>query len=203
MSDYSRRQFLSTLAAAPLVATTPAAPREPLPPDLERAARAADAAVNAGTYRAAFFTPEEWETVRVLAELIIPADDEAGGALDAGVPEFIDFTVQDRPSLQVPVRGGLRWLDTECRRRFGQPFVACSPAQRESIVEQIAWPDRAPPDLSQGVAFFNQFRDLVASGYFTSRIGIDYLKYTGNTYVAEWAGCPPEALAALGVSYER
>jgi gluconate 2-dehydrogenase gamma chain len=202
VSDYNRREFLTILGAAPLIAALPKALVPPLPPAIERAAWAAQNAIEAGSYDAAFFTAEEWETVRVLADTIIPADREAGGAIDAGVPEFIDFTVDDRPALRVPIRGGLRWLDAECRLRFDQPFVGCSPMQREELLDLIAWPDRSPPELSQGAAFFSRFRDLVAMGYFTSRIGLDYLGYAGNTYVPEWNGCPPEALDNIGVSYD-
>lgn len=201
MSDFTRREALTVLAATPLVAALPKPFRPPLPPAVERAARAAEDAIQAGSYAPVFFTAHEWRTVRVLAEMIIPRDGEAGGALDAGVPEFIDFTVDDRPAMRVPIRGGLRWLDGACHQRFERPFVECSERQRRELLDLIAWPERAPPELSQGVAFFNRFRDLVASGYFTSRIGIEYLGYMGNTYVPEWHGCPPEALGHLGVSY--
>jgi gluconate 2-dehydrogenase gamma chain len=49
--------------------------------------------------------------------------------------------------------------------------------------------------------FFTMFRNLVASGFWTSRVGMADLRYMGNTVVREWQGCPPEALAKLGVSY--
>ena len=51
------------------------------------------------------------------------------------------------------------------------------------------------------MAFFNSFRDLTASGFWTTRMGIDDLQYLGNRSVARWNGCPPEALKKLGVSY--
>lgn len=201
MSDFTRREALTILAATPLAAALPKSLRPPLPHAVERAARAAEDAIRAGSYDPVFFTPHEWRTVRTLAEMILPRDGEAGGALDAGVPEFIDFTVDDRPAMRDPVREGLRWLDGESRERFARPFVECSERERRELLDLIAWPERAPRELSDGVAFFNRFRDLVASGYFTSRIGIDYLAYTGNTYVREWHGCPPEALRHLGVRY--
>jgi hypothetical protein len=121
VSDFTRREALTVLAATPLAAALPRSFRPPLPPAVERAARAAEDAIRAGSYDPAFFTPHEWRTVRALAEMIIPRDGEAGGALDAGVPEFIDFTVDDRPPLRGPVREGLSWLDVECRRRFQRP----------------------------------------------------------------------------------
>lgn len=198
MSDLTRRELLGMLAAAPLTRAFGADPGA-----LERASRHARAsAVAVEPYQALFFTPDEMRTVRLLADLVLPADERSGSAGDAGVPEFIDFTVSDRPGLQVPVRGGLRWLDAESVERFGAPFVALDEAQRAAILDDIAWPERAPPEKRHGVVFFNRFRDLVASGFFTSRMGMDDLRFVGNRAVREYTGCPEEAVRGLGVSYE-
>src|SRR5438876_1113189 len=75
-------------------------------------------------------------------------------------------------------------------------------AERAEVLDDIAWPRKAKPQHAAGVAFFNTFRDLTASGFFSSRIGVQDLRYIGNTFVSEWKGCPPEALAKLGVRYE-
>jgi hypothetical protein len=150
----------------------------------------------------AFFTPHELETVRMLADLIIPRDERSGSATDAGVPEFIDFMMTDRPDGQTPMRGGLNWLDNEAFERNGTTFVAATEQQRTAILDDIAWPKKARPEMSQGVAFFNMFRDLTASGFWSSKIGVADLGYQGNTFVADWNGCPPEALQKLGVQYE-
>jgi hypothetical protein len=120
----------------------------------------------------AFFTAHEYATVRMLAELVIPRDGRSGGALDAGVPEFMDFILAENPSMQTAVRGGLAWLDTEAEERFGADFVTIPDAARRLILDDIAWPKSAKPEYSQGVAFFNRFRDLTASGFFSSEIGM-------------------------------
>lgn len=150
----------------------------------------------------AFFTPHELETVRMLSDLIIPRDERSGSATEAGVPEFMDFMMTDRPDGQTPMRGGLAWLDNEAQERFGKTFVAAADAQRTAILDDIAWPKKARPEMSQGVAFFNMFRDLTASGFWSSKMGVTDLGYQGNTFVPEWKGCPPEALQKLGVHYE-
>lgn len=201
MSDFTRRDTLKVLGAASLAAAVPRPLRASLPPEIRRAAVAAEQALLQGHYEPVFFTPAEWRTVRLLADMIIPRDDRSGSATDAGVPEFIDFTVDDREYLRIPIRGGLAWLDDESRERFGVVFVEASESQRAELLDAIAWPDRATPEVEPGVAFFNRFRDLVASGFYTSRIGIEDLEYRGNTYVTEWTGCPPEACRHLGVSY--
>jgi hypothetical protein len=149
-----------------------------------------------------FFTDHEWETVRVLADMVIPADARSGSATDAGVPEFMDFMLVERESMQTVMRGGLRWLDAESGERFGAPFLAALPEQRAAILHDIAWPARARPEMAAGVTFFTFFRDLTAAGFFSSRIGIEDLQYVGNRAVPRWEGCPPEALAKLGVGYE-
>jgi hypothetical protein len=136
-------------------------------------------------------------------DLIIPRDERSGSATDAGVPAFIDFMLIDRPNMQTVIRGGLTWTDAECERRFGKTFVACTDAQRRELLDDIAWPKRARREMSQGVAFFNRFRDLTASGFWSSKMGVEDQRYIGNTYVREWTGCPDAALEKLGVSYQE
>ena len=148
-----------------------------------------------------FFTAHEMETVRVLADIIIPKDDRSGSATDAGVPEFMDFMMNERESARPGMRGGLAWLDRECQDRFAKTFVACSAAERLAVVEDIAWPERARPELSHGVAFFSAFRDLTAGGFWSSRMGVEDLQYLGNRPQTAWDGCPPPALVKLGVRY--
>jgi len=147
-----------------------------------------------------FFTDHEMATVRQLADLIIPADDRSGNASDAGVPEFIDFMMLDQPRHQTAMRGGLRWLDNQCLERFNHTFVDCSTAQQKQILDEIAWPEQAKPEMSQGVAFFNTLRNFTATGFWTSKIGIQDLQYMGNK-ATSWNGCPPAALKKLGVQY--
>ncbi|MEP6473270.1 MAG: gluconate 2-dehydrogenase subunit 3 family protein, partial [Gemmatimonadota bacterium] len=119
------------------------------------------------------------------------------------VPEFMDFILNDQKGMQTPTRGGLAWLDTECRERFGQTFVLASDRDRRQLLDLIAYPAKAPKELSQGVSFFNDFRDLTASGFFSSKMGVEDLQYLGNVFVHEWEGCPPAALAKLGVKYDQ
>ena len=200
MSEISRRNALKALGAAPVAAgfswTTIEAEQAQ-----EQAAQARRAVKAAGTaYAPKFFTPHEWETVRLLVDVIIPRDDRSGSATEAGVPEFMDFLMTDQPPRQFAMRGGLRWLDSECRSRFDKAFADCTAEQRMAVVEDIAWPNTAKPEFSHGVAFFSSFRDLTASGFWTSKIGIEDLQYTGNRPVLEWNGCPEEAMKHLGVT---
>ncbi len=145
-----------------------------------------------------FFTADERETVRVLANLVIPADERSGDAEEAGCVEFIEFMMLDQPVHQVPMRGGLNWLNKECLHRYGKVFTDCSRQEQTALLDLIAFPEVAPPELSQGVAFFNRFRNFVATGFWTSQMGIDDLQYMGNKPTV-WNGPPEEWLERLGV----
>ncbi|OGA50656.1 MAG: hypothetical protein A3G25_09170 [Betaproteobacteria bacterium RIFCSPLOWO2_12_FULL_63_13] len=195
-----RRDVLKMLLAAPAagLAWTDAEAMQ-----AAAAAQTARAAATAKPFVPKFFTAAEFRLVRVLADLVIPQDERSGSAGDAGVPEFMDFMMIDQPARQVAMRGGLAWLDVECQERFDKTFINCAEAERTAVLDDIAWPQRARPELAHGVAFFNSFRDLTASGFWTTRMGIDDLQYTGNRSVARWNGCPDEALKKLGVSYGR
>jgi hypothetical protein len=197
-----RRTALRLTAAAPLAGAFSWAACDV--DDAARAARAARAAAAAAgdAYAPKFFDAHEWQTVRVLVDLIIPADERSGSATDAGVPEFMDFMMTDVPERRTAMRGGLRWIDTECTERFGKVFIECSAAEQAALLDDIAWPARARPEHSPGVAFFNSFRDLTATGFWSSRMGVEDLQYLGNVPVGQWNGCPPEALAKLGVRYD-
>lgn len=191
-----RREAVKVLAALPFAVSW-----EITPPQLERALNQV-LAVRAGA-TPQFFNRTEWATVRMLSDYIIPADERSGSATDAKVPEYIDFLMADRDaseSTRVAMRGGLAWLDSECERRFGSNFVDSTDGQRRSVLDDVAWPARAKPGMSHGVAFFNRFRDLVAAGFFSTAMGWRDLRFVGNSFLPEWKGCPDEANAKLGVS---
>jgi len=200
MATLDRRELLQLFASAPMAAGFAWTDAEA--GEAHRLAQAARSAAQAGTpFTPKFFTPHEYETVRVLVDLIIPRDERSGSATEAGVPEFIDFILLDQPARQTAMRGGLAWLDVECQKRFDKTFLDCSDADRTAVLDDIAWPQRARPAVSHGVAFFSSFRDLTATGFWTTKMGIADLQYLGNTYVREWTGCPDEALKKLGVRY--
>lgn len=149
-----------------------------------------------------FFTPHEMATIALLADIIIPKDDVSGSATEAGVPDFIEFIVKDIPDHQVPMRGGLRWLDLHSHRRFEKSFRDISAEQRISIVDEIAYPKKAKPEVAQGVAFFNLMRNLTATGFYTSEMGGKDIGYMGNT-PNQWNGVPDEVLKQYGLAYSE
>ena len=172
--------------------------------DVDRARRQVDAAGADGGIGQApqFFTEDEFETVKTLADLILPADERSGSASDLKVPEFIDFMVADMEDLRKPMRDGLAWLDAHARSRFGSRFTGLTKEQQTSILDEIAYPDDAAPEVEAGVAFFSLMRDLTASGFWTTREGMDDLGYVGNVAVARFEGPPKAEIERLGLGFE-
>jgi hypothetical protein len=152
-----------------------------------------------------FFTPHEWRTVRVLVDDIIPRDERSGSATDAKVPEFMDSVLLDDevtpPLSRIEMRGGIAWMDRECRRRFARDFADCTEDQRHQLLDDIAFPKKARAEMGHGADFFGKMRDFTAAGFFSSAIGYQDLEVQGNVFVPEWKGCPEAALKRLGVSY--
>ncbi|MFT3705480.1 MAG: gluconate 2-dehydrogenase subunit 3 family protein [Agriterribacter sp.] len=147
-----------------------------------------------------FFTEHEMATIAILSDIIIPKDEVSGSATEAGVPDFIEFIVKDMPENQVPLRGGLRWLDRETQNRFQKNFKDCDNTQRIQVVDDIAYPKKAKPSMSQGVSFFTSMRDLVCTGFYTSKIGIADMGYAGNQ-PNQWNGVPDDVLKQYGLAY--
>lgn len=200
MENINRRSLLKILSAAPVAASFALT-------DVEAheahhlAETARQTAQRAGVaYTPKFFTPAEYQTVRILSDLIIPKDERSGGAIDAGVPEFMDFTMVDQPTRQLAMRGGLAWLNLECQRRFDKTFVGASEAERHAVLGDLATYGVLKPGLTHGQTFFRSFRDLTATGFWTTKIGFDDLGYKGNTVVPKWDGCPAEQLKKLGLT---
>ena len=198
MRKMNRRSMLQLLGAAPLAAGFSWTEAEAA--QAHQHAQTARAAAPKAAFKPKFFTAHEYATVGVLADLIIPKDERSGSATDAGVPEFMDYMMQDEPARQTAMRGGLAWIDLQCQDRFDKRFLDCAAAERTAVLDDIAWPQKAKPEFAHGVAFFNSFRDLTASGFWSSKMGVADLQYMGNTMVPEWKGCPPDALKKLGVA---
>ena len=191
MSDLTRRELLQGMLAIPAgLALSPEA-AERAAPAREHGPAAAYVPVN--------FTSDEWQLVRLLVNYVIPRDAHSGSATDAGVPEFMDFMLGENAGMRTWMKNGLGWMNAECRNRFGKGFVSCSDAQRREVLDVIAFPKKAVAELKPGVDFFNSFRNLTASGFFSSRVGIADLGYIGNRPVATWEGTPPAVMRKLGL----
>jgi|SRR5579864_249170 len=158
-----------------------------------RMVKAEKSAAETHDYTPKFFPPHAYKTLQSLCNSIIPAEEDAKGAVEAGAPEFIDLITSENTEYQTALGGGLMWLDNTCIDRYNKAYLDCAPEQQKEILDLIAYRKNAKhdPSLGQGIEFFSFLRKLTADGFFTSEIGISYLGYIGNTYLQEFPGCPP------------
>ena len=140
-------------------------------------------------YQALFFSPAEYNTVDILAEHIIPKDSTAG-AHEAGVAEFIDFTVSHDAELQYPFRTGLAWLDAFATEKKGARFSALGPHDREELLRKLAYRAEQSRTEIEGQEFFALMRKYTVLGYYTSRVGLEELDYPGLRLYSASPECP-------------
>ncbi|MBI2689951.1 MAG: gluconate 2-dehydrogenase subunit 3 family protein [Acidobacteria bacterium] len=181
---------------------------------------AAAAETKGGKYAPKVFNEHEWATIAKLSELVVPADDRSGSALDAGAPQFIDVLCSQNEELAAIFTGGISWFDAEMRKRAGREFLDAAPAEQTALLDTIVAAGRtvreqhaeqelfarAPQyksfsnytvkpgtDLAPGVRFFDWARRLIVDAYFTSPIGIKDVNYIGNMALSKYE-VPKEAI---------
>lgn len=189
-SGVSRRDLFQIIGSVPAIAAV-------------TGGEAAAATPKAGPYKRQTFDDHQWHTVRVLCDLIIPADERSPGATEAGVPEFLDDWIAFRTEqegnqdLRAEILGGFMWLDHESQKLFQKDFADASEAQQKQILDRIAYPKRASKEDQPGASFFSELRILVIGGFFSSKAGVADLPYLGNVAVMEWKGCDPKVWAVI------
>ena len=148
---------------------------------------------SAGSYAPKFFNAGEYKTLQTLCDTIIPPDADSGGAVEAGAPEFIDLLTSENEEYQATLGGGVKWLEATCKSRYEKAYLDCGQEQQKTVLDLIAYRKNADADesLTKPVEFFTLLRNMTADGFFTSKIGIKYLGYKGNTFLTHFDGCPP------------
>ncbi len=149
-------------------------------------------------------TDHQRRTSAALCGFIIPAEGAVPSAADLKVHDFIDEWISspytDQKGDRETVLNGLAWIDTEAGKRFGKDFADLGHAEMCAIADDICHAPDAKPELAEGAKFFAKFRDLTASGFFSTPEGMKDLGYIGNMPLAEFKGPPPEVLAKLGLA---
>jgi gluconate 2-dehydrogenase gamma chain len=141
------------------------------------------------SYKPQFFTDDEYQVISRLSELIIPTD-ATPGAKEAGVSEFIDFMVFKDPNLQYRFRYGVSWIDAHARYLFGRRFLEIAPEQQTGMLTHLAYKDRHRTGEEDGRDFFQLLREYTVIGFYTSRVGLEEIKYPGLIqYWREAPGC--------------
>jgi gluconate 2-dehydrogenase gamma chain len=148
---------------------------------------------DATPYSPLFFKPDEYKTVELLTELIIPSDDTPG-AKEAQVARYIDFVVsaaaEFKPSLQLEWTQGLKLLDRLSQDTYHGPFHQIPAAGQEALLMAISLPEREPGSSHPGFGFYSVVKNMTVEGFYTSRVGlIDVLGYKGLAILSEFPGC--------------
>lgn len=146
-----------------------------------------------GNYTPKALNAHEYQTLRKLADLIIPADEHSKGALDGGAPEFIDFLCSRNEELAGIFTGGLAWMDQAMLHRGGKTFLDSSAEQQTALLDQIAYRKNASPALNPGIFFFNWAKNMVMDGYYTSPVGFADIGFMGNKVLGSFS-VPQEAI---------
>ena len=150
-------------------------------------------------------TSDELQSLAVLCDVIIPADDRSQSASQLGAHDFIDEWVsapyEANQSDKIVVREGLVWLDSEAVRRFGEAtrFRDLAPDQRIAICDEICYLPNARPELEAAALFFDKVRDLTSTAFWTTPEGMEDLQYVGNVPLPRWDPPPLEVLRHIGL----
>jgi gluconate 2-dehydrogenase gamma chain len=178
----SRRDVLARIAAAAMAG----------PVGLDAAqhvheAAAADVAASGGVYAPKALTQHEFDTLKMLCEIIVPNASKGGAA------EFIDLLSSQNPEMAAIYTGGIAWLDEEMKRQYHVDFLTASAAQKTEMLDKIAYRKNETPEIAPGIKFFAWLRRMTVDAYYTSAAGIKEVGYMGNRGMKEFK-VPQEAI---------
>ena len=94
------------------------------------------------------------------------------------------------------------WLNLHSAERFSKTFAELPSNQQLEIIDEIAWPDKASPEVLTGVRFFNLLRNMTVSGFYTTEIGFKDIGYVGNQPNV-WDGPPKEVMDQYGLALDE
>ena len=139
------------------------------------------AADNYNTGTVDYFSPVQRRIVAAMAEIVIPRTDTPG-AIDAGVPRFIELMVTDwfNDDERAIFDAGLADMEKRIPAEHGKPFDQLSAAQQLQIMEQMeeaasdsSWYEPAGllREFDSEAPFICQLKELTIWGFFTSEVG--------------------------------
>ncbi len=192
--EVSRRDVLRTIGTSVVLTTGGAGVLTPALAQHVHQAVTEEKSLSGGSeYKPKYLTPHEFQMLRRLADLIMPADEHSKGALDAGAPEFIDFLCSRNGDLAHIYTGGLAWLDRDMQRRYSATFLEAKPAQQTALLDVIAFRKNDSPETGPGIQFFIWARHMVVDAFYTSPVGIKDIGFMGNGAVSSFS-VPDEAV---------
>ena len=202
----SRRRFLRTSVALVPIASVAGCDLRSSSPSATTAgnAHAASASAERAPYKPTFFDAKEWAFVQAAVDRLIPADAEGPGALESGVPEFIDRQMEtpyahgatwymQGPFQQgVPELGyqlklvprdiyrlGIAAVNRYCEKAHGKAFAELDAPTRDTVLGALENGGAPIEDVPPGV-FFGQLLQNTREGYFCDPV------HGGNHDMAAW-----------------
>jgi gluconate 2-dehydrogenase gamma chain len=203
----SRRNFLvRTIAFAPIAAGVAGqAAAESRQSEDQHGSTPAPNNPAASDYRPTFFTPVEWAFINAACERLIPADEHGPGAVELGVPQYIDrqmgtpwadgaiwymqgpffeakpeFGYQSQLTPKQQYRLGIKVIDALCRERANKPFADLTATEQDDILKQIEKGALKSPDISLATFFSGFLLKNAIEGCFCDPM------YGGNKDMAGW-----------------
>jgi len=184
MSEITRREALTQLAAAFAAAGAINFP-------LARKVHAGTQVGAGGGPKS--LTAAQFHTLERLVDLIIPADGAKPGALQAGVPAWIDALVGVNSDLESRYATGLGWLDATMTTKYGSDFAGATAEQQTALLDVIAFKEKRTDENAPGVDFFVLARRMTVDGFYTSDAGIREILPAGRPPYGEFV-VPQEAI---------
>ena len=152
----------------------------------------------------------EFALLSRLTALIIPKTD-TGGALEAGVPDFIDASLPAISSAQLAAMtgsadvfwdnpailfaDGLRWIDEQAVTANGKGFLQLDEAVQVRTLEAAYTEMEASESNGRNIQFLRTLKAMTVHAYYTSQVGlINELGYKGNT---------PRPMSELGCKNDK
>jgi hypothetical protein len=143
--------------------------------------------------------------LRLIADLMLPADDHSPSAgtlsLDAFLDEWVSAPYPQQQRDRILILSGLAWLDAESLNRFRLNFGQLQDTNRRAILDAIAFRAKIAPGYERPARFFGRLRELMMAGFYTRPQGMVDLGFLGNTpHLGPYPGPPQEAIDNLNTS---
>ena len=180
MSEFTRRELFAAFGATGLMT-------QAFAQEVHQAVDAIQSLDQGTAYTPQVFTPHEYATLRLLADFIIPADDNSKGASDAGTAEFIDFVCSKVDKVAAYYRYNFGWIDQQMQQRAGAVFIDAPLEEQIKFLDFISYRKNWSELNGSAVDFFAYFRGMAVDAYYTSPVGMADIGYMGNQVLTSFS----------------
>jgi gluconate 2-dehydrogenase gamma chain len=188
MEDISRREIFQIIGNSIVLTAAGSGVLSPALAQHVHVALADAKSLSGGlNYQPRAFTKHNFQTLRKLAEIVIP------GATESGAAEYIDFLSSRNADLAAIFNGGFGWLDDYMQKKYTTDFLTAKPTDQTALLDTLAYKANFTPETQGGLQFFTWLRNMVVDAYYTSPAGVKDIGFMGNGAMAEFS-VPKEAV---------